>query len=280
MPFRKLSRCHQDVEALILKVAEIINVRDIEYVILIGDDDIDTYYGGIYNVKITGFKDDQKVIYYVVIKHHNDAQTRTVFRETYKREASYYTKIVPRYLEIQRNFKIIEGLKIKFPNCIFASDEYDKESIVIMGVAEDGYKLHERLQKMDLKHAILVMKYLAKLHAFSFIFEKTKPEEFEEIKQLCSKDVQYGDPRRQSKSIQCFYDASVNVVSDPVAREKLKELSPKILSILHKCTTSARYSAICHGDCWNNNIFYRFKVNESRLQHCISNFFLTQISNL
>lgn len=105
------------------------------------------------------------------------------------------------------------------------------------------------------------MKYLANLHELSFALKNLNPE-FNKIKKSYDKDVQYSDPEPVFKPMQCFLDASVNVISDPVAKAKLKELGPNILSVLYKCTLPVpRYSAICHGDCWNNNILYRYKVS-------------------
>ncbi|KAJ8731326.1 hypothetical protein PYW07_004490 [Mythimna separata] len=182
---------------------------------------------------------------------------RACFRESYKREFIFYEQILPKLLEVQNKIKNAEGLKIKFPNCILACAEYDKESIAVQGLKEDGFKLRDRLFKANLDYVSLVMKNLAKLHALSFVLEKTNPGEFEEIARLCHEDVQYSKPGPAPKSMSSYYEASVSAVLDEVAKDKLDRLTPDILNVLYKCTRPDSYSTICHGDCWNNNILYK-----------------------
>ncbi|KAG6456622.1 uncharacterized protein LOC115447648 [Manduca sexta] len=261
MPVRKKS-CSQDFVDLIYKIADIFNLNHIQYVVEFGTEDVDSFYSGLYKVQIRGYSGGQKIKQTVVIKWHPDQKLRVYYRESYKREYVVYRNLVPKFLEIQRDFKIIEGLKIKFPNCIFASTDVDKETIAIVGLQESGFRFHDRFHKLDFAHASLVMKYLAKFHALSFILAKKYPREFEEIRNLFHKDVQYCDPSHVSKNLEFYYDASVNVVSDPVAKEKLKALGSDILSVLNKCTLPVpRYSTFCHADCWNNNVLYKYKGN-------------------
>ncbi|KOB79293.1 putative Juvenile hormone-inducible protein [Operophtera brumata] len=262
MPLRKISKCHMDFVEIIHKIAEELNLKNIEYVIKFGCEDIDSFHNGLYSVQIKGLRDGQIIKHCVVVKWQPDREVRSAIKEFYIREITIFQRVVPKFLEIQRHFKVIEGLRIKFPNCIFMSNEHDKETVAIMALlnGRKGYRVHDRFHKKDLNHAVLVMKYLAKLHALSFVLENSNPEEFDKIKKSYHKDGQYSDPERVSKPMKCFYDASVNVISDPVAKAKLKGLGPNILSVLYKCTLPVpRYSAICHGDCWNNNILYSYK---------------------
>ncbi|XP_049873422.1 uncharacterized protein LOC126371973 [Pectinophora gossypiella] len=259
MPFRKVSRCHQDFIEILYKVAAKLNLRDLEYVIEYGSEDIDMFYTGIYKVDIKGAGEKQRVKYVAIVKWHGDPKKRVSCRELYHREYIFYECIVPELLDIQRRFEIIEGLKMKFPNCILANIELNKETIVFL--RDNKFRCLDRFHKIDLAHASLVIKNLAKLHALSFVLEKTKPKFLEEIKKQCSKDVQYSDPTYVSKSMVYYFNTSVNVVWDPTAKEKLKALAPSIVRVLNKCTTSGPHSVLCHGDCWNNNIFYIYQRN-------------------
>lgn len=260
MPIRKVSRYHQDFLEIIYKVAEKLRLQDIEYTTEYGTEDIDNFMLGLYKVQLRGYQDDQKVLYKIVLKWHPDPEMRKPLRDLYIREYTFFQYIVPELLDIQRGFNIIEGLKFKFVNCFYASTEYNKETIV-MHCADNGFRAIDRFYNTDLSHASLVIKNLAKLHALSFVFEKVKPMVFEEIKSRCYTDVRYSNPDRVPKSMQCYYNASVNVVIDTVARDKLRALLPSFLQVLNKCTIPVSYSVICHGDCWNNNVLYKLQVS-------------------
>lgn len=146
--------------------------------------------------------------------------------------------------------------------CFLASIDFNNEMIAVNSLAEHGYIFRDRFNAMNLEHDSLVLKYLAKLHALSFVMAKMIPSEFKEIKNLCHKDVQCSDPSRVSESLKRYYDASVSVISDPLSKEKLEALGVNIFSVLSKCTSvDSVYSSFCHGDCWNNNILYQYMVS-------------------
>ncbi|XP_052741503.1 uncharacterized protein LOC112055160 [Bicyclus anynana] len=113
---------------------------------------------------------------------------------------------------------------------------------------------------MDFEHTSLVIRNLAKLHALSFALQKTHPEDFELIRSLCAKDIQYADPGSIPKCLISYFKSSINVISNPVAKAKLEDITPSILALLSKCSAPApNYSTICHGECWNNNILFKYQ---------------------
>lgn len=261
MPHRKISRCPQDFINIIYKLAERFQFQNIDYVVEFGSEDIDCFLNGIYKVTIKGDRNGHKLKRSIIIKWHPDQNIRYCYRMSYIREFIFYQYFVPTFVQIQNEFKIIEGLKIKLPNCVLASIEPNQETIAVMGLQEYGYRLHNRFYKKDLNHVGLTMKYLGKLHALSFVFAHKYPKEFKNVVGMIDKDVQYSDPDKVSKFVRCYYEDSVSVISDLAAKEKLKELGPDILSVLNKSTQPvSSYSCFCHGDCWNNNILYKFKV--------------------
>ncbi|XP_012550911.1 uncharacterized protein LOC101746639 [Bombyx mori] len=259
MPTRKKSKLHQDFIEVIYKLADLLNLKEIDYVVNYGSDEIDSFSSGTNKVELSGYVDGQKVKQKLIVKWRPINDYRDHFRESYKREYIFYQYIGPKYLEIQRNFNVIEGLKLKILNCIYASAEYDKESIVVRDLDGQRYKFHNRFSEIDLDHVSLVVKNLAKMHALSFVWARTDPTEFLKIRNLCSKDVQYSDVSRVPNHMKFYYDTSVNVVSDLVAKEELKALSSDIFSILHECTLPVEnYGAFCHGDCWTNNAIFKY----------------------
>ncbi|XP_063383484.1 uncharacterized protein LOC134669787 [Cydia fagiglandana] len=252
---RKVSRFHWELAEIIQKTAKIIDIHDIEYVIQYGCDDVDTFYSNTYLVDISGKRNGPKIKKKILIKCHLDLNQRASFRELYKRGHVFYNAIVPKLLEIQRTFKVIEGLKMKFPNCIYSSDEYNKE-VMVLSQMLDKYNIHNRYLSINIDHAKLTLINMAKLHAPSFVWETYYSEEFDKIKTILSKNVQYSDLVKLPNSMKYCYDTSVNVVLNSTYKEKLRALDGHILAIL-KTPPPLQYSTICHGDCWINNILFK-----------------------
>ncbi|XP_063363838.1 uncharacterized protein LOC134652606 [Cydia amplana] len=255
---RKVSRFHWELAEIIQKTAKIIDIHDIEYVIQYGCEDVDTFFSNTYLVDISGKRNGSKIKKKILIKCHLDLNQRANFRELYKRGHVFYNTIVPKLLEIQRTFKVIEGLKIKFPNCIYSSEEYNKE-VMVLSQMQDTYNIHNRFLSISIDQAKLTLKNMAKLHALSFVWETYYSEEFDEIKTILSKNVQYSDLVKLPNSMKYCYDTSVNVVLNSSYKEKLTALDGHLLAIL-KTPPPLQYSTICHGDCWINNIIFKNKA--------------------
>lgn len=262
MPHRKISRCSQEFIDIIYQVANKVNVTDTQYTIVFGDDDDVDSDSDIFKVTIKGLKDGQRVHYGFIVKWVPDPTKRKSLRSLYHRDYAFHYYVVPKLIETQKHFKVIEGLRTKFTNCLYASMEENKETLVFSLLFRHGYEMCNRLHKMDLAHCRIVVKTLAKLHALHFVFQHINPNECEIIKMLYQKDVQYGDPKSIPTSIINFYKDAVNVVTDQVAKEKLKENTSNIFTILYKCANpDINYNTICHADCWNNNILFKYQVN-------------------
>lgn len=259
MRVRKISQLQQDLVNIIFKVAKIVNLKNISYLIQFGTDEIDGFLSGLHKVNIKGERDGVSVKIGVIVKWHSNPVDRMCFRAAYQREYVFYQYIVPKMLQIQRNYKVIEGVRLKFPNCILASMEHDKETIVVNTLLE--YRLLNRFQEIDFVQSSLVIKNLAKLHGLSFAFENIYPEEFKTIQNLCWRDVQYSDIQNIPKSLYHYFKQSVNVVVNADIRRKLEAILPYISTLLSKCSAPVpNYSTICHGDSWSYNILFKYKV--------------------
>lgn len=261
MRVRKISSLEQDLVDIIGKISDIINIKKIKHLVVFGTDEIDCFLGGLHYVIIKGLRDGAKVKIRVLIKWHSNPIDRIHFRSAYQRECVFYRHIVPRLVELQQNYKIIEGLKIKFPNCILADMEDNDEKIVLH--FNNDFKLLSRYCKLDFSHSSIVLKNLAKLHGLSFALQKTSPNDFENIRNLCDKDVQYADPENIPELLFDYFKESLEIVDNKEIKAKLEEISPYILELLSKSTAPVKnYSTICHADCWNNNILFKYQVND------------------
>ncbi|VVC89213.1 unnamed protein product [Leptidea sinapis] len=228
------SSVSKDLLKIIHKIAEVKNVKDIQFNSFSDFSDIDSFASGLYKVIIKGKRDGIKIRIKILIKWHTKVADRLCFREAYRREYMFVTKVLPIFLHIQRTYMTNEGLKVKFPNYVLASIDYNEEVIVVHIL--QNYKLLNRFYKMDFAHASLVIRSLAKLHAFSFIAAKLFPRDFEEIKRLFDNDVQYSDLNNIPNSLEWYFNASVSIIFDSEIRLKLQHISNKISLILNRCT--------------------------------------------
>ncbi|XP_045448230.1 uncharacterized protein LOC123656606 [Melitaea cinxia] len=261
MRVRKISNLNQDLVDIIGKISDIINIKKIKHLVVFGTDEIDCFLGGLHCVLIKGLREGAKVNIRVLIKWHSNPIDRIHFRSAYQRECVFYRHIVPRLVELQQSYEIIEGLKIKFPNCILADTEDNEEKIVLH--FNNDFKLLSRYCKLDFSHSSIVLKNLAKLHGLSFVLQKTSPNDFEYIRNLCDKDVQYADPDNIPELLFDYFKESLEIVDNREIKAKLEEISPHILELLSKSTAPVRnYSTICHADCWNNNLLFKYQVND------------------
>lgn len=153
-----------------------------------------------------------------------------------------------------------------FCECYRLIDKEQSEALFLEDLTQQQFKmLDHRTEDISFQHASLVMSALGRLHGLSFVLKNQSPNILQKL---------------VSQMPEVFFCGS-----DQFLREFFEELKPRVLNSLHqdsdtkivsklkllfcephfdvamRCVdgpSAEPYAVICHGDCWNNNILYKF----------------------
>ena len=124
--------------------------------------------------------------------------------------------------------------------------------------------MHDRKQSMDVEHASLVLRELARLHAAGkLLIQKEGKDIFPEL----TLDKELWKSLKDNKQMQEYFNKSpitVGKLIKPCGNydktvEALTEMAPSAYSLmLEQIEPAAPFDTICHGDCWNNNLLFRY----------------------
>lgn len=184
----------------------------------------------------------------------------------FAREIKMFTKTLPVSHQI---------LKKAFPNhekfyaeCYFSEEKTIQETILILeDLRQSGFTLGDRFRGLDFDHTTLVLKSLAKLHASSLIYIDNDPDPISlydiyvwthESEDLCNSIFK--------KGVGVIAEAIKTWENEPrkdVYYRKMKALEEvvveKLINIFARDDT--KLNVICHGDCWCNNMMFRYDKN-------------------
>ncbi|KAF5290792.1 hypothetical protein FQR65_LT11524 [Abscondita terminalis] len=182
-----------------------------------------------------------------------------VIRSIYKREIYMYDVVLPELVIFQKNHKI-KNMFAPFAQCYATSGDDGQEIILLENMNNNGYRSVSRQIPVDYKHASLMIKSCAKLHAISFAFRDQKPDLFEELSAYTKKST--GVP-------EMFLPIVVNIATKMLNNiEKTSEVyealhsfikDPHYVLELFQSESAGEHAVITHGDYQNKNILFRYK---------------------
>jgi len=182
----------------------------------------------------------------------------------FEKEGKFYLDLLPNLNQIITQ----SGEKqLPFPKCYYAQYTKDKEMIIFEDLRLKGFKMTDRRKGMDVQHAALVMQGLGRLHAASIIVKnKTSIDNMKEQYPWLLTELWSGKVLENlfPPQVQNSKDILIKVGGHEKAVNWLDKLLPNIVDFFAKnLVICPKFSAVCHGDCWNNNILFRY--NDSGL---------------
>ncbi|XP_068229157.1 uncharacterized protein [Palaemon carinicauda] len=213
----------------------------------------------------TNEKQDCEVTYVVKLNPHRkfgDFQEAEPY--IFEKEGKFYEELVP----LLNEAIISTGQKpLCFPKCFLVSLEEGKEQIFFEDLRARDFKMEDRRKGLDEAHINLVISELARLHSASHLL-KTKLLKVGTISSkyewLARDFISFTQNSKELfvSWLQRSVDTGVMMLETiggyETAINWLNSLKPDVEYYLSPYLQSKKFSSVCHGDCWNNNMLFRY----------------------
>jgi Ecdysteroid kinase-like family len=223
-------------------------------------------------VVINGLRNGTNDSFAVVVKMPPDSpERRNQFSAVllFEREAMFYDKYWPMLVQFQadRGITAEEAGFFAVPKCYKIVRDLERENyaMILEDLVHSGFNMFNKMDVIDVDHVTIFLRHLARYHALSFAMRDQQPEMFREIQTLNDmfSEVMIKKTPNFEMMIQAAVDKAIGAVEPhkEFKIEKLQKLRREAIQIFEFCGTLEKcepFGVLMHGDCWNNNMMYRY----------------------
>ncbi|KAJ3638559.1 hypothetical protein MTP99_001912 [Tenebrio molitor] len=243
---------------------------------------------GIHNHIITDIKTNQKgegylgEIFMITVKdadsdNHLDMVIKAAFidekvremvpiRMSFQNEIYFYSTVHPALKKFEKERGVSSTVKF-VPKCLKVSLQEQEEMLALENLRVSGFEIFDKTKILDEDHVELIFKTYGHFHAYSFALRDQEPEEYEKLANGCYN--LYAEFMKKSffadhlVAINKLVESSfIPGEDDEVMKKYEKYRGRNIANIFQDVATeNPKHSAILHGDCWSNNMMFKYEIN-------------------
>ncbi|XP_072386439.1 uncharacterized protein [Diabrotica undecimpunctata] len=183
----------------------------------------------------------------------------------FKNEVHFYTKVIPALKEFQKFYPKVEIFD-NIPKCFATSSKEGKEKLVMENLKLNDYKIHPKKIPLNSKMYETIFKTYGKFHGISYAFKHYHPEQFTELGKGYYQTIKmlFDQGLMQSAIVNCCNKIKEFLEEEDEIKildnfKKYCDNGPQMF--LDALEYKSPYSVLAHGDCWSNNMM--FKYNKS-----------------
>lgn len=221
------------------------------------------------NQLVKGEQEESELVLVLKLPPENKVRREQMGMNVFEREVTVYNEILPMF----QKFQLDKGLKpgqgfISFPKCYYASFDKEKdEAVVIMeDIRLKGFKMLNKYKTIDFPHATAVLETVAQFHGLSLAMKDQCPGIFDKFKGMkdAMTDGMLTEMMKSMTIASCEKAIGALEPHEENIKQKLRAFGENVIDIIKSSTDgeqSEPYSVINHGDCWINNIMFKYEVS-------------------
>lgn len=211
-------------------------------------------------------RDNNSIIEVAIKKAFKNKQKRTELNIeiAFLNEVLFYSKIFPILNKLQT--ESMEEPFVEIAKFYYGTTEEWYEALVLENLKTRGYIMRNKSDLLDEEHASLIFKTYGKFHALSFALKDLNGEEYHELVKEIKDFIQISFSSKQYKFFlngigqEAFGALETEEYSDVF--EYCAKYRENIMDeFLKKGIYKGDYGVINHGDCWSNNMMFKYSVN-------------------
>ncbi|XP_066245589.1 uncharacterized protein [Euwallacea similis] len=261
-----------DIVAEVAKVKNIVNYEaKMDLNVQLGDG----FVGHFYMADIVD-KDSNKVIH-IAIKKSSGLDFD--FHPIFNNEILFYTKIYPPLAALQKTIYLPRPFN-NVPDFLSSNLEPKKEYLAMENLKKQDFVLYDKQKYLDREHLNFIFEVYARFHALSFVLKKRDYKTYkkchEGIKNIFDMFFEYSTKIFE----ECVSSAVDALDHQSDVYEELKDLPKHIIPTLKKVFQyTGQYSCSTHGDCWSNNMMFKYSESGKLIDMKFVDFQLTRESS-
>nr|CAI5827350.1 unnamed protein product [Callosobruchus analis] len=230
-----------------------------------GTENGDSFVGLVLFIKVQGIDGNGKpkqLHLAMKLPKENATFRENMGKASFHQEIIMYEDVFPAFERFQYQRQIRSPFS-SYPRCFKCLKLEDKEILALEDLNAAGYSHHNKDICMNIAHIRMVLREYAKLHALSFALRDQNKSLFDSLTVRLKEP--FVDFLSESK---VAFDIGIQEALDLLKRsgdealyQKYKQLSKggadRLVEII---ATIDEKAVIVHGDCWNNNFMFQYKV--------------------
>lgn len=224
----------------------------------------DNYMANVNRITVS----DDNGIFKVIAKiapHNEILRKMTNTQLLFNNEHHIYTKILPKYQELEAEAKVPTVDRFRFAACYGSLSEAPNEVILLEDLQTSDFTLLDRFKSLSDEYVKSILKNLASFHSLSFALKNIEPDTFETMKSSLSDVLASVAVNPQMVVYFSQLEKEVELILErEEQRRVIRGAMTESLSLAVKLLQSevdSKHSVIQQGDLWMNNIMFKFNVS-------------------